>query len=433
MLISGWGRFPVHDAECVAPRDPDEVAAAIRASRGVIARGLGRSYGDSSLANRVLSTRYLDRLLEFDDSSGRLRCEAGVSLQEILTHAVPRGWFLPVTPGTQYVTVGGAIASDVHGKNHHVDGSFTDHVESIDILLGDGERTRANRDVNADLFHATCGGMGLTGLVVSATLRLRQIRSSKIVQTTFRVANLDAAIESFDQHLGSSYSVAWIDCLAKGRDLGRSVMFLGEHSGDADLEVRRKGKVRVPCEMPSWLLNPFTVKAFNELYYRVAPTSPRIQRVSFADFFYPLDSIASWNRLYGRLGFLQYQVVIPKEAGPAALRELIERIAKAGLGSFLAVLKLFGDGNDNLLSFPQRGYTLALDFQAQPSVFALLADLDRFVLNHGGRIYLAKDARMSKETFRAGYPRWQEFEAIRVKYHAIGRFSSMQSQRLGLA
>ncbi|RVT89199.1 FAD-binding oxidoreductase [Sphingomonas crocodyli] len=428
MELSGWGRFPRVDAQVAYPADPAACARAVAASPG-IARGLGRAYGDSALADDVVAMRGLDRFHAFDPDSGLLSCDAGVSLDEILTLLVPRGWFLPVTPGTRFVTVGGAIASDVHGKNHHVDGTFGDHVVAIDLLLGNGEVVRIGPDAQPDLFHATCGGMGLTGVILSATIRMRKIRSSLIRETTVRARDLDAILAAFETYGSATYSAAWIDCLARGKNLGRSLLMLGEHADEGPLTPRTKPPRAVPFDMPSGLLNRATGKAFNALFYARGPSAVRTRTIPYEPHFHPLDGLAEWNRLYGRQGFVQYQFVLP---GAQGLRRILETIAMSGQGAFLAVLKQFGRANRNLLSFPTEGYTLALDFKAEPAVFALLDLLDRAVLDLGGRIYLAKDARMSEAMFKASYPNWQAFQEVRARHHAIGRFASHQSKRLGL-
>lgn len=432
MEIHGWGRYPRLEAEIAYPHSPAQCAKEVANSAPLITRGLGRSYGDSSLSERLLCTRYLDHFQAFDEATGLLTCSAGVSLDDILKVFVPRGWFLPVTPGTRFVTIGGAIASDVHGKNHHIDGSFGDHVTGMELLLGNGERVHVSSADKPDLFHATCGGMGLTGVILIATLRLKPIRSSAMVETTIKAPDLDAVLAAFEENAAANYSVAWIDCLARGKYLGRSLLMLGEHAEEGPLTVHASKPLPVPFDMPARLLNHSTVQAFNTLYYWKAKQARHTRRIPFEPFFYPLDALADWNRLYGKPGFVQYQFVLPKAAGVAGLRKVLERIAASGRGSFLAVLKVFGNGNDNLLSFPSEGYTLALDFKAEPAVFQLLDELDHLVLDHGGRLYLSKDARMSEMTFKSGYPRWQEFEAVRAKYHAIGKFASQQSKRLGL-
>jgi decaprenylphospho-beta-D-ribofuranose 2-oxidase len=433
MQLHGWGRYPIEEAQMAMPLSAADCTTALQAGGPIIARGLGRSYGDSSLAPQVVSTRYLDHFHSFDAATGMLTCAAGVSLDAILRTFIPRGWFLPVTPGTRFVTVGGAIASDVHGKNHHRDGTFCEHVARLDLLLGNGERVAASTSEHPDLFHATCAGMGLTGIILSATLQLKRIASTDIVATTIKAPNLDAVLEGFEAHAGSTYSVAWIDCLARGAALGRSLLFLGEHASDGPLALQDRSSRRLPVDMPAALLNRAMVQGFNTLYYGRVRRVESTARVPLEPFFYPLDAVAEWNRLYGKPGFVQYQFVLPRAAGVDGLREVLTRIAQSGRGSFLAVLKVFGAANGNLLSFPTAGYTLALDFKAEPAVFELLELLDRIVLEHGGRVYLAKDARMSEATFKAGYPRWQEFEATRARWHAHGHFASRQSRRLGLA
>lgn len=430
-VISGWGRYPRTPSDVQAPRDAAAAAQLVAAPPGLICRGQGRSYGDSSLQERVLLTRQLDHFLAFDGVNGSITCEAGATLGAILDLVLPRGWFLPVTPGTQFVSVGGAIASDVHGKNHHLDGSFSRHVLEMDVLLGDGRVLRVSPDQHADLFHATCGGMGLTGVILRATLRLRSVLSGDIEQTVIRTANLEQTLELFETHGAATYSVAWIDCLARGRALGRSLLLLGEHAAVGASERRPARPMKVPMNGPGWLLNRLTVRAFNAAYYHAA--TPGRSTVSHVPYFYPLDAIGGWNRLYGGGGFVQYQFVLPKSAGVNPLRQLLERIAASGMGSFLAVLKMLGPANASPLSFPMEGFTLALDFKADQAALALLDRLDPIVASHGGRLYLSKDARMSPATFKAMYPQWHEFEEIRAKYQATGRFWSHQSRRLGLS
>jgi FAD/FMN-containing dehydrogenase len=432
MIASGWGCYPRVDAELRFPAMAADCAPLLAVPGTLIPRGLGRSYGDSSLAPRMLCTRHLDLLQSFDDASGVLECAAGTPLAELLRVFVPRGWFLPVTPGTRFVTIGGAVASDVHGKNHHLDGSFSRHLTHVDLLLGNGEQVRASPTEHAELFAATCGGMGLTGLILSAGIRLRRIAGSEIVETTLKLPGLDSVLAAFDAHASATYSVAWIDCLARGAALGRSLLMLGEHAADGPLRVQPHAPRPVPLDLLPVPMSRATGRAFNRLHYHRVRSPRSTRRVPLERFFYPLDALADWNRLYGRAGLLQYQFVLPREAGARGLREVLERIAGSGAGAFLAVLKAFGPGNAHPLSFPREGWTLAVDFKAEPAVFALLDALDRIVLDHGGRHYLAKDARMSAATFRAGYPHWEEFEAVRERWHAAGKFASAQSRRLGL-
>lgn len=430
MLIHGWGGYPRVEAEVIEPATP---AACLDALGGgpFAPRGMGRSYGDSASASRVLQTRHLDHFIAFDAEAGLLSCEAGVTLHQILRLIVPKGWFLPVTPGTGFVTLGGAIASDVHGKNHHRAGSFGDHVRAIRMMLGNGEIITASPEEHADLFHATCGGMGLTGLILSAQIALIPVRSAAIRQTIVKTRNIEEACARFEAHGDATYSVAWIDCIASGASLGRSVISLGEHAGAGELRFEPRAKFAMPCHAPAGLLNRWSIGAFNRLYYAKARDGQTGIVPAFS-YFYPLDAIGAWNRLYGRPGFVQFQFVLPRAGGVGPMRPILARIAASGSGSFLAVLKMFGPGNANPLSFPVEGYTLALDFKMCEATVRLLRDLEAMVIEHGGRIYLTKDALMSEQSFKAGYPRWHEFETVRERYGAIGHFASAQSRRLGL-
>ena len=430
--IYGWGRYPQQDAYLHTPTSHASLEFIAKQQNSVLARGMGRSYGDSANALNVLQTTYLNHFIEFDKATGKLTAEAGITLQEILEIIVPSGWFLPVTPGTSYVTLGGAIASDVHGKNHHSAGTFGQHVKSLSMLLGTGEVVTTSPQHHADLFHATCGGMGLTGIIMSATIQLLPIRSSLISQKTIKADCIEAACEAFESNSSATYSVAWIDCLSKGKSLGRSVIMLGEHAEQGGLEIDNRQKVSIPFSAPSALLNSLTMKAFNTAYWHKSKHNES-QIVTLMPYFYPLDAIGEWNRLYGKKGFLQFQCVVPKLDGVANMRKLLTEISNSGEGSFLAVLKQFGAGNENLLSFPTEGYTLALDFKVSDTAIKIVRRLEDMVVDMGGRLYLTKDAVMQESSFKATYPNWEKFEAMREQYGAIGKFSSTQSKRLGLA
>lgn len=432
MNISGWGNYPLIDAQVNTPNTHSSLQHLLSSGFIGIARGLGRSYGDSSLAENVVDSLYLDHLLEFNEETGELNCGAGISLSELLQIFIPRGWFLPVTPGTRFITVGGAIASDVHGKNHHQDGCFSEHVQSLQLAIANGEIVNCSRQENPELFYATCGGMGLTGIITSARFTLKRIGSAYIDATTIKTKNLADTFEQFEAQEGIPYSVAWIDCLARGQKLGRSLLMLGDHASDNDYKVAGDGKLTVPIDMPAFLLNHFTVSAFNTMYYGKQMRRITHARQHYEPFFYPLDSILNWNRIYGKPGFTQYQFVIPKAAGLEGMTTILKRIADSGQGSFLSVLKAFGPANDNYLSFPMEGYTLALDFKLQPSLFKLLDELDRIVLDYSGRIYLTKDVRMTEATFKQSYPGWQQFQEVRTRYGADNIFQSLQSKRLGI-
>lgn len=439
MKLSSWGRYPISDSTECRPRNNAALAAALAqtlhtqsADSSCIARGMGRSYGDSALAPWVHTTTALDHFISFDENEGLLRCAAGTTLENILRVMMPRGWFLPVVPGTWHVSVGGAIASDVHGKNHHLDGSFSQHVESLRLMLASGEIQQCSAQENPHLFHATCAGMGLTGVITDATLRLRRVHSSAILQRTLRASNLDDVFALFEAHHDTRYSVAWLDCLARGSALGRSLLYLGEHADDEGFSPIGNSRVSVPFTTPAFLLNRYSMSLFNSAYYHKPIRNALEQRIEAKQYFFPLDSIQHWNRLYGKRGFLQYQCVIPDATALPAMREILTRISDAGKGSFLSVLKKLGPANHNLLSFPLAGYTLALDFKFEPAILPLLDALDHIVLEHGGRLYLAKDARMSQDMFRRSYPRWEEMAQIRAQTGADRLFHSLQSRRLGL-
>jgi decaprenylphospho-beta-D-ribofuranose 2-oxidase len=433
--LTNWNNYPVVEAKEVSFDFDRELVEKL--TNPSIAHGNGRCYGDASLYSDVINTLRFDKLLSFDEKHGIITCQSGTLLSDLLQIIVPRGWFLPVTPGTKFITVGGAVASDVHGKNHHVDGSFSNHVITMNVLTGTGEILKCSKTVNSDLFWATCGGMGLTGVILEVTFRLKHIHSSYIRQKQIKAENLDKVMELFDQNTDSTYSVAWIDCLKTGNGFGRSILMLGEHAGTDEvaakdkLGVKDKSLVTVPFHFPSFVLNGLSVKIFNALFYAKNIKKESNNVVHYDPYFYPLDSILSWNKIYGRKGFVQYQFVLPFSVSKTGLKDILTRISKKGMGSFLAVLKLFGEQND-LISFPMRGYTLALDFSIQPGLFEFLDELDKVVADYGGRIYLSKDARMKKEIFWSTYPHAREFQEILKKYDPENKFVSHLSQRLML-
>lgn len=433
--ITNWNNYPVVEASEISFDYQKDLV--VKLARTSIPHGNGRCYGDASLYNDVVNTLRYDKVLAFDEDHGIITCQSGVLLSDLLQIIVPRGWFLPVTPGTKFITVGGAVASDVHGKNHHVDVSFCHHVQTLTVLTGTGEVLACGRDINAELFRATCGGMGLTGVILEVTFRLKRISSAFIRQKQVKASCLDAVMELFGQHADSTYSVAWIDCLKTGRSFGRSILMLGDHAGtdatlsDNKLVAREKSLLTVPFHFPSFVLNTYSVRIFNALYYAKNFRKESDNVVHYDGFFYPLDAILGWNRIYGKRGFVQYQFVLPVEASAAGLRNILGRINRSGMGSFLAVLKLFGD-QDDLISFPMKGYTLALDFPIRRGLFEFLDELDEVVADCGGRIYLSKDARMKKSIFWKTYPHASEFQEILRKYDPGNRFVSRLSQRLML-
>lgn len=433
--ITNWNNYPVVTARETSFDYEQELPPKLAQSS--IPHGNGRCYGDASLSSEIVNTLRYDKILSLDELNGVVVCQSGLLLSDLLQVIVPRGWFLPVTPGTKFITVGGAVASDVHGKNHHVDGSFSRHVISMTVLTGTGETFVCSPTQREDLFWATCGGMGLTGIILDVKFRLKRINSAFIRQRQIKAANLEEVMSLFDENGGSTYSVAWIDCLKKGRDFGRSILILGEHAMTDEVEdskpllPREKSVLTVPFYFPSFALNGLSVKMFNTFYYAKNYKRVMDSVVHYDGFYYPLDSILNWNRIYGRRGFVQYQFVLPLEASKTGLVDILSRISRRGTGSFLAVLKLFGE-QDNLISFPMKGYTLALDFPIQPGLFAFLDELDEIVADYGGRLYLSKDARMKKEIFWRTYPRAGTFREILSKYDPQNRFVSGLSERLSL-
>lgn len=434
-LLANWNNYPVVEGREISFDYGKEIATKL--PKASIPHGNGRCYGDASLSSDVVNTLRYDKLLAFDEVNGIITCQSGLLLSDLLQIIVPRGWFLPVTPGTKFITVGGAVASDVHGKNHHVEGSFSRHVLSISVLTGTGQIIVCSPDADPDLFQATCGGMGLTGVILDVKFRLKRIHTAYIRQKQIRARNLDEIMDLFRENSGSTYSVAWIDCLKSGKHFGRSILILGEHAttdevkADNVLLPKEKSLLTVPFYFPSFVLNGFSVRAFNAVYYAKNYKKTLESVVHYDGFYYPLDSILNWNRIYGKRGFVQYQFVLPLETSRQGLVDIMTRINRRGAGSFLAVLKLFGE-QDDLISFPMRGYTLALDFPIEPGLFAFLDELDNIVADYGGRIYLSKDARMKSEIFWRTYPHAEEFRAILRKYDPENRFVSHLSQRLML-
>lgn len=419
--LYSWGRYPYepqHAHACSWRTTVPALLDCVAAAHGsTLPYGNGRSYGDSCLAasDHVLSMRSLDRFIQVDWQRGTVLAEAGVTLSEILATSIPHGWFLSVTPGTQFVTLGGAIANDVHGKNHHLRGTFGKHVRSFGLLRHGQELLTCSPTENTELYAASIGGLGLTGVIIWAEIQLMPIRSCQIDSTVVRFENLAEffalSAELDQQH---EYSVAWIDCLAKGAKTGRGVFIIGDHACYGALGVEECHKLHVPLTPPVSLINNLSLRAFNGAYWRRHPVTRTRKWGSYEPFFYPLDSILHWNRIYGRKGFQQYQCVIPEAVAEVVMCELLAAIAHSGQGSFLAVLKRFGSiASPGLLSFPLQGTSLALDFPNTAELAALFIRLDAIVHEAGGRLYPAKDAHMSGSDFRLAYPAWEQLEVLR--------------------
>ncbi len=440
-VLSGWGLYPRQRCEVCAPETRAEAARCVDKT-GTIARGLGRSYGDPALNEngRVVDCTGLDRYLSFDPATGVLACEAGVSLEHVIRDFAPRGFFPMVTPGTKFVTVGGCIANDVHGKAHHADGCFSSALLEMTILLADGSVVRAARDERPELFWATVGGLGLTGVILTAAIRLRRIETTYFRQKAIVAKDFDAMLEAIHENDAKfPYSVAWLDSLATGARLGRGVLTVGDHARVDDLPLLRRRKplaitppspVVLPLELPSSALNTATVRALNVALEQVQAHGAKIAH--YEKFFYPLDAIGSWNRGYGARGFTQYQFVIPLADGPRRMRRILERIATSGHAPFLNVLKRFGPANEAMLSFPFEGYTFAIDFPVRDGLAPFLRSLDEEVLDAGGRVYLGKDAFLAADMLPRMYPRLDEWRAVKAKVDPTNVFTSSLARRVGL-
>ena len=432
MSLMSWGMYPKIKNLVFKFDKKQTLKRIIDEHDELIPYGNGRSYGDSALSTNIINVRPKDYFINFNEESGLLHVQAGVLLSEILESFVPRGWFLKVTPGTKLITIGGAIASDIHGKNHHVEGCFSECIKEFKIILADGEVVTCSKEAAPELYKATCGGQGLTGVILDAKIYLKKINSQYIDQTTIKTKNLKETFEAFEEYQDKPYSVAWIDCIAKGDEIGKCLLMVGDFRDDGKLDYKKKKQRSIPFNFPSFALNNWSVRAFNWLYYVKVKEIVSKQRVDIDTFFYPLDAIGHWNRIYGKNGFTQYQFILPKETSYEGLEEILCAISKSGKGSFLAVLKLYGKANDNYLSFPLEGYSLALDFKIEKGLFDLLDKLDEIVVKHKGRIYLTKDVRVSKEIFEKGYPQIETFRQYRKENKMDVKFQSLQSKRVGI-
>lgn len=430
--VTNWGNYPAVEVEMKSEDTISKIKEYIRNNNEVIARGNGRCYGDAALGKHIFSTKRLNKFIHFDRLNGIIECESGVLLSDVLELIVPQGYFLYVTPGTKYVSVGGAIASDVHGKNHHSEGCFSDYLISFSILKDKGEVLTCSREENSDLFWATVGGMGLTGIILSAKFKLKNIETAYIRQESIKAENLDEIFTLFDESEDWTYNVAWIDCLQKGKNLGRSILMRGEHAFSDELPVslqknaltlKQKIQPTIPFYFPNFILNHWTVKIFNKLYYGKQRKNKISTFVNYETFFYPLDSLKGWNKIYGKKGFIQYQMVIPKAQGKEGMKKILETIAHSGNGSFLAVLKLFRKPNPEAYNtFPIEGYTLALDFKINKKLKKLVAKLDDIVEEFGGRIYRSKDS-MSRPSLtnylkNTSHSKFVSFQDKRIRNHS---------------
>ncbi|VXC01619.1 MULTISPECIES: FAD-binding oxidoreductase [Chryseobacterium] len=426
--VTNWGNFPIVEKEMKSEDSFRKIKEFIQNHNEVIARGNGRCYGDASLGESIFSTKKLNKFISFDRLNGIIECESGVLLSDVLEISVPQGYFLYVTPGTKFISIGGAIASDVHGKNHHSEGCFSEYVIDFKLMTENGDIIICSKEENSEKFYATIGGMGLTGIILSARFKLKNIETAYIRQESIKAENLDEIFRLFDESESWTYTVAWIDCLQKGKDIGRSILMRGEHAfahelpqkfSKNPLRLKKKFSPTVPFYFPGFVLNALTVKLFNLLYFKRQTKKEVKNFIDYETYFYPLDAINDWNKIYGKSGFIQYQMVIPKENGKEGMKKILETIANSGNGSFLAVLKLFGKNNPEAYnSFPIEGYTLALDFKVNSKLKKLVEQLDQTVQEFGGRIYLTKDS-MSKSSL-TGY----------LKNVESSKFVSLQHKRI---
>lgn len=439
--LSGFGKFPKANCKLTKPSGVSDILESMKQG-SVLARGLGRSYGDAAINDNgyVAESLLMNRFLSFDEETGIINCEAGVSYKDILETFVPRGWFPPVTPGTKYVTMGGAIASDVHGKNHHKVGSISSFVRKFKILTASGEILECSREQNSDLFWATVGGMGLTGFILECEIQLKKISSPYIYNKAIKLKNIDALFAKIEEHSDSyHYSVAWIDVVATGNSYGRGILLLGNNAEFESLpeNLKKKSlakyiekKIAVPFEIPFNTLNKLTVSLFNAGIYMTARNREDFQH--YDKYFYPLDFVLDWNHIYSKNGLVQYQLNVPEDKGKEAIDKVLKKVVSYGGGSFLAVIKKMGD-QDGILSFPFKGYTLAMDFPVKKGTVEMCKELDKIVLDYGGRTYLTKDSILDEATFKNMYNGlWQKWMDIKIKYDPENKFTSNQARRIGL-
>jgi|TARA_B100001964_G_scaffold52654_1_gene59622 FAD/FMN-containing dehydrogenase len=432
-MLSGWGNNINIESNIYFPKNDEDISNLFSQDKilNLIPRGLGRSYGDCSLAENVISLKDYKKFINFDNQLGIIECSANCSLSELLKLIVKKSWFFNVTPGSKFVTIGGAIASDVHGKNHHLDGSFSDYVISFKIITGEGILYNCDKKENSDLFHATCGGMGLTGIIVSAKIKLLKIKSKFINTQIIKTKNLKDTILKFKELKNQKYLVAWIDALSKNESIGRSVIFIGNHSDDGNLELLQRKKIKIPSIFPGFILNQYTIKLFNKTYYFFHRNKKKFKQ-SLDNFFYPLDNINNWNNLYGKNGFIQIQVLIEKEDSEKIIGEILKFFQEKNQFSFLSTIKELGSGNANYLSFPCGGYTLTLDLKMNGNLKDVYREFELLLKNYKTKIYLTKDSLMSEQYFKNTYKNFNKFIEIKEKYDPSKLISSFQSRRLGI-
>ncbi len=433
MYISGWGNNLVVNSNIIYPKNVNEIIEIIKEykSKGILVRGMGRSYGDVALNENIISLKYYKKILELDEKDGLLKCSSNVTISEINDLIISKGWFLNVTPGSKFVSVGGAIANDVHGKNHHRDGSFSDYLEEFEIIKGNGEVVTCSNKTNPELFHATCGGLGLTGIIINVKIKLLKINSKNIDVKIVKTNNFEQTIQKFNDLKDYKYLVAWTDTLSK-KNNGRSIIFCGEHSNDGDLNYKKQKSFKIPSLLGFFLLNFICIRLFNLFYYLFHKDNQKMKK-DINNFFYPLDTINNWNKLYGKYGFTQVQLLIKKNKdNKDLLAEIINYFRKKGFYSYLTTLKEYGEGNQNLLSFGEKGLSITLDIALGNNFSDVYKEFEKKFSNEYIKIYLAKDSFMSKNFFKNTYSNLNNFNELQKKVNPNSTFKSKLSKRLGL-
>ena len=435
MNIAGWGNNNIIQSEIFYPKNEEEIVKFVKAlkNESIITRGLGRSYGDISLNKKTLSLEKYEKYFDFNKDCGILKCSTNISIAEVLEKIVNKGWTLNISPGSKFVTIGGAIANDVHGKNHHRDGSFSDYIEKIKIIIPDGTIRECSNTINKELFRATCGGAGLTGVITSVSLKLFKIKSKNINVQVFKTKSITETLIKFKELNKSKYLVAWLD-LINSKNYGKSIIFSAEHSEDNDFNFKLKKSFKIPNIFGKFLMNNFFMAFFNQFYYFIHKNKSKVKK-DLDSFFYPLDKVYNLNELYGKNGFTQIQVLIKdkeKEKYEEILDEIIKFFKNKKIYSFLTTLKEYGVGNNNYLSFPEKGLCIALDLPLSNNFFEIYKEFEKNISRYNVKIYLAKDSFMSKNFFKNSYDKVDSFNEIKKKIDPNSKFESIQSQRLGL-
>ncbi len=426
--IKSWAKSYSGNYLFYKPRSIDEIKTLLSKNKKLISSGGFRSYGDSAISDVIINSKYFNKIINFDEESGILRAESGITIDEMIKFLLPKGWFLKVTPGTKFATLGGCIASDVHGKEHHLEGCFSEILVELKLLVNKEKVIELSRSSHPDLFQATCGGMGLTGFIAEAAIKCKKIKSSNIIFNKVLNYNIDDVFSCFEKYKSSNYSVAWLDT-KKNKNNFKSIFMHGEFCEKSKLILNNKSILKIPFNIK--VINNLSIKIFNHLYFFWNLLSIKKGKINYENFFYPLDKVKNWNQLYGRDGFLQYQFIIPKENAKEAILEVLNYLNNVNYLSSLAVLKLHGSKNSNFISFPISGYSLALDFPYNNKINLILNELDKIVLKFKGRVYLTKDSRLSSYFFRKFYLQFEEITKVKKKYN-IFNFSSSQSKRIGI-